>query len=540
MVFEILDRDLAGRIGRFHTRRGSLETPLFLPVVNPAIQPFSAEEMQRKLGCQAIIANAFLLRKRFARQVTQQGIHRFLGFNGTIMTDSGGYQILVYGDVDVTPEAIARFQEDIDTDIAVILDIPTGWNASRERAEYTVQETLRRAKLTLNMRAKDDLLWEGPVQGGTHLDLVTTSAKQIGSMDFDLFALGSPTQVIERYRFDILVEMIVAAKMQLPAGKPLHLFGAGHPFMLSFAVALGCDIFDSAAYALFARQGKYLTEYGTLALRDLRQFPCSCEVCTSHTPQSLLAMHPKDRERLLAWHNLIACFTEINRIKQAIKTGRLWELLELRARSHPSLLRALHCFGKYANFLEAGTPISKPKGLLFYDATSLARPEITRYRRKILSWVPPSRASILVLLPHPPSKPFHRSKEYKQTRKTLWDTLGNDMTKVHMMTYGAPYGIIPFELDDIYPLSQTELAIPLDAATEESVAHLVIQYVNHHPAYRMVILQCDLVFSEHIKHAWNIDPASTKLIVLPPMENTFGELALNHLTEALDIAFKTY
>jgi 7-cyano-7-deazaguanine tRNA-ribosyltransferase len=540
MVFEILDRDVAGRIGRLHTRRGNLETPLFLPVVNPAIQLFSPREMQRKLGCQAIIANAYLLRKRSAEQAIQQGIHRFIGFDGTIVTDSGGYQILVYGDVDVTPEEIARFQEEIDTDIAVILDIPTGWNASRERAEYTVQETLRRAKITLNMRTKDDLLWEGPVQGGTHLDLVATSAKQIGTMDFDLFALGSPTQVIERYRFDILVDMIVAAKTQLPVEKPLHLFGAGHPFMLSFAVALGCDVFDSAAYALFARQGKYMTEYGTMSLRDLQRFPCSCEVCAAYTPQSLSAMRPKDKERLLAWHNLIACFTEINRIKQAIKTGRLWELLEIRARGHPSLLRALRCFGKHTNFIETGTPISKSKGLLFYDATSLTRPEITRYRRKIVSWVPPSLANILILLPHPPSKPFHRSKEYKQTQKTLWEALGADMEKAHVVTYGAPYGVVPFELDETYPLSQTELALPADAETVESVINLIIQYVNSHNTYRVVILQCDSIFGTHMKQAWKNGVDSIKLIILPRTENAFSELAIKHLIDALDIAFKTY
>jgi 7-cyano-7-deazaguanine tRNA-ribosyltransferase len=540
MAFEILDRDLAGRIGKLRTRRGSLETPLFLPVVNPAIQLFSPEEMQRRLGCQAIIANAFLLRKRYADSVTQRGIHNFLGFDGTIVTDSGGYQILVYGDVDVSPEEIARFQEEIDTDIAVILDIPTGWNANRERAEYTVQETLRRAKITLDMRTKADLLWEGPVQGGTHLDLVSTSAKQIGTMDFDLFALGSPTQVIERYRFDMLVDMIVAAKTQLPVEKPLHLFGAGHPFMLSFAVALGCDVFDSAAYALFARQGKYMTEYGTMTLSDLQQFPCSCEVCTAYTPQNLSETRPKERERLLAWHNLIMCFTEIKRIKQAIKNGRLWELLELRARGHPSLLRALRRFGEYANFLEAGTPISKRKGLFYYDATSLARPEITRYRSKIMNWKPPSLANILILLPHPPSKPFHRSKEFKRVLKKLWATLGNNMEKVHLLTYGAPYGVVPLELDETYPLSQTEIALPLDAETVVNVVNQVMRYVHHHSAYRVVIIQVDAVFGTTMERACKNTGDSKRLILLPNTEDLFADSAIKRLTDALCVAFKTY
>jgi len=159
-------------------------------------------------------------------------------------------------------------------------------------------------------------------------------------MPFDIYALGSPTQVVEQYRFDVLIDMIVAAKEHLPPEKPFHLFRAGHPFMLSFAVATGCDIFDSAAYALFARREKYLTNYGTANLRDLQYFPCACKICSKYTPKELSEMPSKEREHLLAWHNLNLCFAEIRRVKQAINNGRLWELLEIRAKNHPSLFRA--------------------------------------------------------------------------------------------------------------------------------------------------------------------------------------------------------
>ena len=152
----------------------------------------------------------------------------------------------------------------IDTDIATILDIPTGWDVTKGYARYTVKETLKRAKALKKMVTRNDLLWVGPVQGGQYLDLVAKSAKEMGKLPFQVHALGSPTPVMEQYKFDVLVDMIITAKMNLPPDRPLHLFGAGHPFMFSLAVALGCDLFDSAAYALFARQDRYLTESGYL------------------------------------------------------------------------------------------------------------------------------------------------------------------------------------------------------------------------------------------------------------------------------------
>ena len=138
MSFEILSRDLLGRIGKLKTKRGIIETPLFLPVINPRIQLISPQEMKKDIGFEAIITNAYLLKKNFGEKVIAKGVHDFLNFDGTVVTDSGAYQDLVYGQIDTTAEEIAKFEEEIDTDIAVILDVPTGWNTGRKRAEYTV------------------------------------------------------------------------------------------------------------------------------------------------------------------------------------------------------------------------------------------------------------------------------------------------------------------------------------------------------------------------------------------------------------------
>ena len=287
MSFEIKEKDLLARIGRLRTKSGTIETPLLFPVVNPVKQTVSPRKMREQFGFEALITNAYILKKHASAKLKPDGLHDFLDFKGTIMTDSGAYQILVYGDVEVKPAEIVAFQESIGSDIATILDIPTAWRVTQEHATQTVDETLKRARAFFEQKTRDDILWVGPVQGGRYLDLVVKSSQEMGKLPFDIHALGSPTEVMERYRFDVLVDMIMAAKMNLPVQRPLHLFGAGHPFMFALAVALGCDLFDSAAYALYAKEGRYMTETGTSRLDELEYFPCTCPRCASTTPKEL-------------------------------------------------------------------------------------------------------------------------------------------------------------------------------------------------------------------------------------------------------------
>ncbi|MDH5462648.1 MAG: tRNA-guanine transglycosylase, partial [Candidatus Bathyarchaeota archaeon] len=225
MSFEIRERDILGRIGRLETKTGMIETPTLLPVINPTIQLIPPTKMQELFNCRALITNAYIVRKHFEEEAARKGIHRFLDFSGVIMTDSGAYQTLVYGDVEVSSEEIVQFQEDIDTDIATILDVPTGWGVSKEYAQSTVDETLRRARGLSKIKTRDDIAWVGPVQGGQYLDLVARSAVEMGKLPFEIHALGSPTPVMEQYLFGTLLEMIMAAKMNLPVERPFHLFG---------------------------------------------------------------------------------------------------------------------------------------------------------------------------------------------------------------------------------------------------------------------------------------------------------------------------
>ncbi len=485
MSFETKEKDVLGRIGKLKTKSGTIETPLLFPVVNPATQLIQPRRIREEFGFEALITNAYILKNRFQNQPIEHGLHRFLDFNGTVMTDSGAYQILVYGDIRATQKEIVQYQERIGSDIATILDIPTGWKVTEEHAQKTVDETLKRAKEFCSYKTRSDALWVGPVQGGRYLNLVARSAKEMGKLPFQIHALGSPTEVMERYRFDVLVDMIMAAKMNLPADRPLHLFGAGHPFMFALAVALGCDLFDSAAYALYAKEGRYMTETGTHRLEELEYFPCACPRCAKATPKQVRELPDREREVFLAEHNLYVCASEIRRVKQAVKDGRLWELLEARAHTHPSLMTAVKRIDIYSGFIERHAPSVKDSGLFYFTSLGLARPEIIHYTKHLTErYTRPKQATTLLLFPQTQTKPFHNAHEYRRFAKTL------KQKNVHICFYAAPFGVIPIELDEVYPLSQHETAMPLDNETREHVACQTAEYIKH-AGYKAVILLND-------------------------------------------------
>ena len=486
--FEVRNRDLLGRIGRIKTKSGSIETPAFLPVINMAKQTVTPRELWEEFGCRILITNAYIIKKQQAEAAVKMGIHKLLDFPGVIMTDSGAYQILEYGDIEATPEEIVRFQEEIGTDIATILDVPTGWNASREYAEYTVKETVKRAKELEELRSRKDILWVGPIQGGRYLDLIAKSAKEMNNLPFDIHALGSPTPVMEQYLFDLLVDMIITAKMNVSSSRPFHLFGAGHPFMFALAVALGCDLFDSAAYNIFAHDDRYLTTYGTIRLEELEYLPCSCPVCYKRDPKDFLDMPKNEREAELTRHNLHVCFAEIRRVKQAIIEGRLWEYLIMRSHGHPSLLQAAKKLKDYSEILERYSPVSKRSGLFFFSSVDLARPEIIRHKKRLSErYKQPEDADVLILLPSLSPRLTVKKKKYKRIIAKLCDELKISRDRIHVCSYVLPFGIVPQEISDIYPLSQYEFALPPDVETIEYVAQRIIEYVEK-SRYKKIVM----------------------------------------------------
>jgi 7-cyano-7-deazaguanine tRNA-ribosyltransferase len=502
MSFEVKEKDLLARIGKLKTKTATVETPLLFPVINPSIQPIPPKRLKDEFGFEAVITNAYILKKRYQNKPVELGLHRFLDFDGAVMTDSGAYQILVYGNVEVTQAEIVEYQEGIGSDIATILDIPTGWKITKDQATVTVKETLKRAKAFFKTKERDDILWVGPVQGGRHLDLVAESAKEMSKLPFPIHALGSPTEIMESYRFDVLVDMILTAKMNLPIEKPLHLFGAGHPAMFSLAVALGCDLFDSAAYALYARENRYMTENGTWKLHELDYFPCQCPNCRKTKPKEAQAMPSKERELFLAEHNLNVCQAELRRIKQAIRDGRLWEHMEMRAHTHPALMTALKKIKTYEGLIEKHSPTVRRSGLFFFGSGGLSRPEVVHYRNQLRqNFRSPEIAKTILLVPQTRSKPFHKAKEFQKIKQILQRIDPKCAKKVHVCVYEAPFGVVPMDLDEVYPLSQHEAAMPLEKDTIDYVAEQVADYIKRSECSSVVLLHDPKNWSNNVKNA---------------------------------------
>lgn len=377
--FEVIRKDMAGRIGRLHVGSKTARTPLLLPVVNPHIQLIPPQELAA-LGVEAIITNAYIFSKssEFREQALARGLHRVLGFDGIIMTDSGAFQQSVYGDVQFSNADTIAFQAAIGSDIIVPMDIATSPDADYATAEAELEITCSRIAQGLELAPEGRLA--APVQGGRFEDLRTRAGEYVSSLGIAFCPIGAVVPLMESYRYQELVTTVMAAKRGLSPSACVHLFGAGHPAMFALGAALGCDVFDSAAYALYAREGRYLTAHGSYRINELPELPCACQVCRSHTAREL-ASSP-DRERLLASHNLAVSLAEIARVRQAVAEGTLWELLDDRCRSHPRLLAGYRDLLGYANALERTDRVSKRR--FFYRGSEhCRRTEVLRYQRML-------------------------------------------------------------------------------------------------------------------------------------------------------------
>lgn len=443
-MFEVWHSDLAARIGRLQTLHGVVETPAFVPVVHPVRQTVSTKFLKR-MGFDLVITNAYITLRHYGDEARKRGIHDIISYDGAVMTDSGGYQVLEYGSVEVEPAMMAQFEDDIKSDIPIPLDRPTGYGLGYEKAKEYVEITLRNALESLRIiGGSTSAIWVAPVQGAEHFDLVQYSARALDKMGFAMMALGSPVELMEAYEFAMLARMIVSAKRVIPA-KPIHLFGAGHPLTIPLAIALGCDTFDSASYMLYAKDNRYMTTNGTVRLDELAYLSCQCPVCSSHTVQELQKMEMDKRTVEIAKHNLHILKAEVEAVKQAIMDGRLWEYVMQKARAHPKLMEAAQIF-KDVEMLEEGTPLFKDKAIFFYDPIDQHRPEAKRFRRTVATFQSSKKKKKkLIVCPEDEVHPLYSTITYKNIVKKFPDA--------QICSYSPFLGIIPAEISDIFPAS---------------------------------------------------------------------------------------
>lgn len=488
-MFEIIERDLAGRIGILETKHGKIETPAIAPVINPAKNILPPSSIIG-IGFPLLMTNAYIIKRHYGDLATELGVHKILGVEKPVMTDSGAYQFMVYGKIEVTPEEILEFEKAIGSDIGVILDLPTPPGISREEALRRVEETLKRAEKAVSEKPSEMLL-VGPVQGGIYIDLVEYSARKLSTLDFDVYAVGGFTQLMEQYTFTSMVDAVVAAKRHLPPNKPLHLFGGGNPVMLPLAVALGVDLFDSASYALYAKDLRYMTSHGVLRFERLRELPCECPVCSKYTVEDLRDIPIEELERKIALHNLYVLSKEIKTIKQAIHEGWLWELLEEKASRQPALMDALLRLKKYLDYLERHHPITRQpvRGLNFVSITSLWRPEIYRHLKRLYERYTPPENKTLLLLPETREKPYTRFGPIAY----IYEAVKEMNYPYHLVVYSPIFGIVPIELSEVYPLSQYNasklLANDPEKIAFENIKRYLKTFSNYYNGIFLVIDQ---------------------------------------------------
>ena len=445
-----------------------------MPVIHPGKQTIDVKEY----GAEMVITNAYLIYKNEdLRDIAErEGVHELINFDGPIMTDSGSFQLSEYGDVQITNKEIVKFQEKIGTDIGTSLDIPTPPSVKKERAEKELEITLERAEESLEVR--QELMLNSVVQGSTYPDLRSKCAKILGKMDFQLHPIGAVVPLMESYRYQELVEVVMASVCHLPDSRPRHLMGAGHPMIFALAVAMGCDLFDSAAYILYAEDDRLLMPNGTIKLENLHEMPCSCDVCTNHTPEQLRQMEKIERVQLIAKHNLMISFAEIRQIRQAIIQGNLWELVEQRCRAHPFLLEALRTLENFSADMERYDPPYKKSAFFYSGPESLNRPEVYRHlmrldrisTKKSVLLLPRSRKPYSEYLYDIPPK-YYRVKGNQK----LSDIKFEDM---QITVVDVPFGVIPLELDQVYPLAQNESPACYDDNALKMVKNVIHDYLK--------------------------------------------------------------
>lgn len=470
-MFEILRRDGMARIGKLTTVSGrTIETPALLPVINPKIKTVLPRELYEEFGFKALITNSYIIKNTPAlnEEARSKGLHEMLDFPGIIMTDSGTFQSHMYGEVEMTNEEIIEFQKAIGTDIGTVLDIFTEPYWTEEQTAASIEVTLERTEQAVAM--KGDMMINGVVQGSVYPKLRYDCAKRMAGMDIDVHPIGGVVPLMEQYRYAELVDVIMNSKMGLNPNRPVHLFGAGHPMILAFATLMGCDLFDSASYAKFAKDDRMMFIDGSFRLAEMQSLDCSCPACRGLTLEALKKTNKNDRIRILARHNLYAIKQELLLVTRYLREGRLWELAEMRCRAHPAMLDGLRKLRDYQQFMEKFDPISREGAIFYTGSETRGRPIFLRYAERLMDrYVPPTKKAAIFVGGQ--QKPYSRAfvKEFENARR-----LGYTPIVI------SPWGPVPAELDEMYPLAQSLFPEIEDKESSQEIDDLTMEFLSKH------------------------------------------------------------
>ena len=341
--------DGGARTGTVETARGEFKTPCFMPVgTRGAVKLLDSGDLDA-LAPEVVLANAYHLMLRPGSDVVAAlgGLHRFTGWSGHVLTDSGGFQVFSLNpDTDddgvtfrsvydgslhrMTPESAVSVQEELGADIQMVLDVCIALPSPEEAVSLAAKRTLEWAARSRAVHRRDDQSLFGIVQGGVSTSLRADCAKRLVDIGFDGYAVGG-LSVGEPP--DEMLPALEAAVAHLPGDQPRYLMGVGDPVSMVEAVARGVDMFDCVLPTRLGRHGTALTAGGKAQVRASRfsrdnapvDPDCACPVCRRYSAgylRHLFVAGEPTAGRLLSLHNLHWMMEFVAKMRLAVETGR--------------------------------------------------------------------------------------------------------------------------------------------------------------------------------------------------------------------------
>jgi len=269
----------------------------------------------------------------------------------------------------------------------------------------------------------------------------------------ELYVLGAAKQLENRARE--LVDSIIRLKENTRADSLLYTPALATPENLAMLLYLGVDLVDETLPIIKGYQDIYLTNSGEFHLDRLHEFPCACPVCSSKTPQEMLKLSKKDRAGLMAQHNSLKLGEELRNVREHIRSGSLREYVERQSRARPWLTAALRLIDVQYDFLEKRTPILRSNTLYANTSESLNRVEIIRFAERVLERYTAPDLDTLVLLPCSAKKPYSISLSHQK----FINALGKYRKFVHEVIITSPMGVVPRELELMYPAAHYDTPV---------------------------------------------------------------------------------
>ena len=269
----------------------------------------------------------------------------------------------------------------------------------------------------------------------------------------ELYVLGAAKQLENRARE--LVDSIIRLKENTRADALLYIPSLATPENLAVLLYLGVDLVDGTLPVIKGYQDIYLTNSGEFHLDRLHEFPCTCQVCSSNAPQELLKLPKNKRAQLMAKHNSLRLGEELSNVREHIRSGSLREYVERQCRARPWLTAVLRLIDEQYDFLEKRTPILRSNTLYANTSESLNRVEIRRFAQRVLERYTPPDLDTLVLLPCSARKPYSISLSHQK----FINALGKYRKFVHEVIITSPMGVVPRELELMYPAAHYDTPV---------------------------------------------------------------------------------